>query len=47
DYLAKKNFLLVIEWAEKIKKFLPADTIWIKFDFKDKNTRKISIKGLK
>ena len=47
DYLSKKDFLVVIEWAEKIKKFLPKDTIWIRFDFIDKNSRKISIKGLK
>lgn len=33
--------LVVIEWAEKVKKILPKDTFWIKFEYLDKNKREI------
>lgn len=33
--------LIVIEWAEKIKKILPQDTWWIRFEYLDKDKRKI------
>jgi len=33
--------LIVIEWAEKVKKILPRDTFWIKFEYLDKDKRKI------
>jgi len=33
--------LVVIEWAEKIKKILPKDTFWIKFEYLDKDKREI------
>lgn len=35
--------LVVIEWAEKIKKILPKNTFWIKFEYLDKNKRKMII----
>jgi tRNA threonylcarbamoyladenosine biosynthesis protein TsaE len=35
--------IIAIEWAEKIKKILPKKIIWIKFEFINKNTRKIII----
>lgn len=44
DYLGRKDMVMVIEWAEKIKKVLPQNTIYIKFEHIDKNRRKISIK---
>jgi tRNA threonylcarbamoyladenosine biosynthesis protein TsaE len=34
--------IVVIEWADKIKKIMPENTFWIKFDFIDESTRKIS-----
>lgn len=34
--------IVAIEWAEKIKKILPKNTLKIKFEFIDKKTRKIS-----
>lgn len=43
DYLGKKNIISVIEWAEKMKKHLPKETTWIKFEHIDENTREISI----
>jgi len=33
--------MVVIEWAEKIKKILPKDTFWIRFEYLDKDKRKI------
>ena len=38
----KKN-IVAVEWADKIKKILPRNIIEIKFEFKSKNTRRISI----
>lgn len=40
--LNPKN-IVVIEWAEKIRKILPKNTILIKFEFIDRKTRKIKI----
>jgi len=38
-----RNFI-VIEWAERVKKILPKNTLWLKFEYIDKNKRKILIK---
>ena len=35
--------IIASEWAERIKKILPQNTIWINFEFVDKNKRKIKI----
>lgn len=39
--------LVVIEWAEKIKKILPKDTFWIKFEYLDKDKEKSFYKNEK
>ncbi len=39
------NGIVVIEWAEKIVKILPANTFFISFEYIDENRRKIIIKG--
>ena len=39
--------IVVIEWAEKIVKILPANTFFISFKYLDENKRKIIIKGAK
>jgi tRNA threonylcarbamoyladenosine biosynthesis protein TsaE len=39
--------VVVIEWAEKIVQILPADTIFISFEYIDENRREIIIKGSK
>jgi len=36
--------IVIIEWANKIQGLMPKNTIWIKFEFVDKNKRKISIR---
>lgn len=43
EIISNPQNIVAIEWAEKIKKILPKDTILIKFEFIDKNTRKIEI----
>ncbi len=44
DILQDKNSIVVIEWAERVKNFLPKNTIWIKFKHNGNNQRKISLK---
>jgi tRNA threonylcarbamoyladenosine biosynthesis protein TsaE len=36
--------IVAIEWADKIKEIIPTGAIWIKFEFIDKNKRKIIIR---
>ena len=35
--------IVAVEWSERIKELLPKDTFRIKFEFIDKNTRKITL----
>ena len=46
EYLAGDG-VVVIEWAEKIDKLIPRDSIFINFEYVDENSRKIIIRGLK
>jgi tRNA threonylcarbamoyladenosine biosynthesis protein TsaE len=39
--------IILIEWADKIKKFLSEDTVWVKFKFTGKNERLLLAKGEK
>ncbi len=43
EIISNKKNIVAVEWAERIKKILPKDAIWIKFDFIDENKRKIRI----
>lgn len=43
DYLGRKDVVMVIEWAEKIREILPETTIYIEFKFVDEKSRKIVI----
>jgi len=45
DYIDKG--IILIEWAEKIKKNLPKNIIWVKINIIGKKKRKIEIKNLK
>jgi tRNA threonylcarbamoyladenosine biosynthesis protein TsaE len=36
--------IIAIEWAGRIKKILPRNTLMLEFEFIDKNTRKITVK---
>lgn len=35
--------IVAIEWADKVKKVLPKNVLWLKFKFIDKNRRQIKI----
>lgn len=35
--------IVIIEWAERIRKIIPNKAVWVKFKFINKNTRKIVI----
>jgi tRNA threonylcarbamoyladenosine biosynthesis protein TsaE len=39
------NNIIAIEWADKVKKIMPKNTIWIRFEFVDKDKRKIKIEN--
>lgn len=43
EILSNPQNIIMIEWAEKVRKILPKDTIWIKFDIIGKTSRKIKI----
>ena len=46
DYFGRKDVVMVIEWAEKIKKILPKNTIYINFKHVDENKREIILDRL-
>ena len=41
ELIADKNNIIIIEWAERIKKILPKDAIWIKLKWLNKNKREL------
>jgi len=47
EYWQRKDTVCLIEWAEKIKRFLPRKNLFlVKFEISDLNTRKIIIDGV-
>lgn len=46
EVISEPQNIVVIEWAEKIKKILPENILKIKFKFVDEKKRKIKIAGL-
>jgi tRNA threonylcarbamoyladenosine biosynthesis protein TsaE len=46
EILSDKNNIIVIEWAEKLKNFLPQRRIDIEFFYEKNNTRKIVFRSL-
>lgn len=44
EYFCGKG-VVVIEWAEKISSILPADTIFVNFEYLEENGRRIIMKG--
>lgn len=44
EIVGEKENIVVIEWAEKVRGLLPADTIWIRFGIVGEDGRKIIIK---
>lgn len=47
EIISESKNIIIIEWADKIKKILPKNTTWLKFSFFDEKTRKIEIKKWK
>ena len=43
EIISDKNNVIIIEWAERIKRIIPKGAIWIKFEHKGKNKREIVI----
>jgi len=43
EILKNPKNIVVIEWAEKIKKILPKDTVWINFEHLGEDKRRITI----
>jgi tRNA threonylcarbamoyladenosine biosynthesis protein TsaE len=43
EIVAEPKNIILIEWAEKIRKILPKATVWIKFKILPHNKRKIEI----
>jgi len=46
ELFKSRKTIIIIEWAEKLKKILPQDAIWINFKYLDKDERKIIFKNL-
>jgi len=45
EIISNPKNIVVIEWADRIKKIMPKNSIWIEFKFIDENTREIMIKN--
>ncbi|PIP26776.1 MAG: tRNA (adenosine(37)-N6)-threonylcarbamoyltransferase complex ATPase subunit type 1 TsaE [Candidatus Moranbacteria bacterium CG_4_9_14_3_um_filter_40_7] len=43
EIIKDKNNIIVIEWAERIKKIIPAGAKWIKFSWEGEKKRKINL----
>lgn len=41
DFAGKPNSIVIIEWAERIKKLIPTSALWINFKWLSKTERKI------
>jgi len=44
EIVSNPKNIIAIEWAEKIKRIMPENTLWIQFEFVDEKTRKITTK---
>jgi len=44
EMVAEKNNIIIIEWADRIKKIIPRGALWIKFENISENKRKITFK---
>ena len=43
EIVSNPQNVVVVEWADQVKKIMPKNTVWIKFDFIDEEKRKITI----
>lgn len=42
EIIQDKSNIILIEWAERIKKIIPKEAIWIKFEWLNENKRKLT-----
>jgi tRNA threonylcarbamoyladenosine biosynthesis protein TsaE len=45
EAMSSPRNIIAVEWAEKIKKILPKDIIWVNFEFINKKNRRIFVTG--
>lgn len=43
DFAGKPNSIVIIEWAERIRKLIPTGALWIDFEWVSKKERKITL----
>ncbi|MDD5396918.1 MAG: tRNA (adenosine(37)-N6)-threonylcarbamoyltransferase complex ATPase subunit type 1 TsaE [Candidatus Moranbacteria bacterium] len=43
DFAGKKTSITIIEWPEKVRKIIPSDALWLKFEWLSEKERKITI----
>lgn len=41
DFFREENSIILVEWAEKIKEYLPEEALWIRFEYQKDNLRRI------
>ncbi len=44
EIIKNQQNVVVVEWADRVKRIMPKNTIWIKFEFVDEKTRRIVLK---
>lgn len=44
EIIANPRNVVAVEWADRIKKILPRDTLWIQFEHGDNNKRSIAVR---
>lgn len=47
DYLEDENYLVAIEWASRVERFLPKETVKLEFKYVEEDKREIKITNLK
>lgn len=45
DILGRPENIVLMEWADRVKKILPPDALWLRFDFLSKNRRSVVLDG--
>ena len=43
DFSGKSNSIVIIEWAERVKKIIPASSLWLNFEWINDKERKITL----
>jgi len=46
EIISDSRNIVAIEWADKIKKIMPKNTLWLNFEFINESTRKITFRKI-